>query len=128
LAIPVDRRYSEGHQWARTEGNRVSVGITDHAQELLGDIVFVEGPAVGRKLTMGEQCGVVESVKSASEIYAPVSGEVCEINGDLDTAAEKINHDAYSAWIFKLKSADPSELTKLLDAEGYRKLIGAPTD
>ena len=124
MLIPVDRRYSESHQWVRTEGDRASVGITDHAQEMLGDMVFVEGPQIGRKLKMGEQCGVVESVKSASDIYAPVSGEVCEVNADLGTAAEKINQDAYGAWIFRLKLADPSELAKLLDAEAYRTLIG----
>jgi len=126
MAIPADRRYSESHQWARTDsGGAVTVGITHHAQDLLGDLVFVEGPAHGRKPKMGEQCGVVESVKSASDIYSPVSGEVSAVNGDLDAAPEKINQNAYEAWIFKLKPADQSELAALLDAEGYQKLIEA---
>jgi glycine cleavage system H protein len=124
MDIPADRRYSETHQWALTGNDgAVAVGITHHAQDLLGDMVFVEGPAVGRKLKMGEQCGVVESVKSASDIYAPLSGEVSAVNGDLDTAPEKINENAYGTWIFKLTPDDESELASLLDAESYRKLI-----
>ena len=127
MAIPADRRYSESHQWARTDGGGViTVGITHHAQDLLGDLVFVEGPAMGRRLKMGEQCGVVESVKSASDMYAPISGKVSAVNGELDTAPEKINQNAYEAWIFKLEPADQSELSALLDAEGYQKLIDAP--
>src|SRR4051812_19221340 len=126
MVIPTDRRYSESHQWARLDGDRMTVGITDYAQELLGDVVFVEVPALGRKLKMGEQCAVVESVKSASEIYAPVSGEVSEVNSELDASPEKINQNAHAAWIFKIKPADLSELGKLLDAEAYRKLIGTP--
>lgn len=124
MEIPTDRRYSETHQWALADGNgAISVGITHHAQELLGDMVFVESPLVGRKLKMGEQCGVVESVKSASDIYAPLSGDVTAVNGELSTAPEKINENAYEAWIFKLKPEDGSELASLLDAEAYRKLI-----
>lgn len=126
MTIPGDRRYSESHQWARTDGDgAILVGITDHAQELLGDLVFVESPAIGRNLKRGEQCGVLESVKSASDIYAPVSGEVSAGNVDLDTTPEKINQSAYEAWIFKLKPADPTELAILLDAEGYQKLVAA---
>jgi glycine cleavage system H protein len=126
MAIPADRRYSETHQWARAGSDgTVAIGITHHAQDLLGDLVFVESPAMGRKLKMGEQCGVVESVKSVSDIYAPISGEVSAVNGDLDTAPEKINLNAYEAWIFKLKPADNFELASLLDAEGYQKLIEA---
>ncbi len=126
MTIPGDRRYSESHQWARTDGDgAILVGITDHAQELLGDLVFVESPAIGRNLKMGEQCGVVESVKSASDIYAPVSGEVSAVNVELDTTPEKINQNAYEAWIFKLKPADPAELATLLDADGYQKLVEA---
>jgi glycine cleavage system H protein len=126
MTIPGDRKYSESHQWARADDEgAILVGITDHAQELLGDLVFVESPAVGRKLQMGEQCGVVESVKSASDIYAPVAGEVSAVNVDLDTAPEKINQNAYAAWIFKLKPAHQAELATLLDAEGYQKLVEA---
>ena len=126
MTIPADRKYSETHQWARADGDEaVTIGITHHAQELLGDLVFVESPVLGRKLKMGEQCGVVESVKSASDIYAPISGEVSAVNGDLDTAPEKINQDAYEAWIFKLKPANKSDLASLLDAGGYQKLVDA---
>jgi len=126
MTIPGDRRYSESHQWARADvDGAILVGITDHAQGLLGDLVFVESPAVARNLKMGEQCGVVESVKSASDIYAAVSGAVSAVNIDLDTAPEKINQNAYEAWIFKLKPANPAELATLLDAEGYQKLVEA---
>jgi glycine cleavage system H protein len=127
MLIPADRRYSTNHQWARTEDDgSVAVGITDFAQEALGDVVFVERPATGRILRMGEQCGVVESVKSASDIYAPVSGEVIESNTVLDTAAELINKSAYETWIFKVRPAIAAELGNLLDADGYRTLIGTP--
>lgn len=124
MDIPADRKYSESHQWARTEADgRISVGITHHAQDLLGDLIFVEAPAVGRNVVRGEQCGLVESVKSASDIYAPVSGKVSSINAELDNAPEKINQNAYEAWIFKLETADIAEMSMLLDAEGYRALI-----
>ena len=124
MSIPADRRYSETHQWARAESDgAVTVGITHHAQELLGDLVFIESPAMGRKLKKGEQCGVVESVKSASDIYAPISGDVSAVNSALETAPEKINQNAYEAWIFKLKPGDKSELMSLLEAGGYQKLI-----
>lgn len=124
MDIPSDRNYSETHQWARTDADgTISVGITHHAQELLGDLVFVEAPAVGRELKKGDQCGMVESVKSASDIYAPVSGKVSAINAELDTAPEKINQNPYEAWIFKVEPADKSEIATLLDANGYRALI-----
>jgi glycine cleavage system H protein len=124
MDIPTDRKYSESHQWARTDADgRISVGITHHAQDLLGDLIFVEAPAPGRKVARGEQCGLVESVKSASDIYAPVSGQVSTINSELDKAPEKINQNAYEAWIFKLEPADMAELATLLDADGYRALI-----
>jgi glycine cleavage system H protein len=124
MEIPTDRKYSESHQWARTEADgRISVGITHHAQDFLGDLIFVEAPAPGRKVAKGEQCGLVESVKSASDIYAPVSGQVSTINSELDKAPEKINQNAYEAWIFKLEPADIAEIATLLDANGYRALI-----
>ena len=99
------------------------MGITHHAQDLLGDLIFVEAPAPGRKLSKGEQCGLVESVKSASDIYAPVSGRVLAINSELDKTPEKINQNAYEAWIFKLEPADIAEIATLLDADVYRALI-----
>jgi glycine cleavage system H protein len=124
MEIPTDRKYSESHQWARIEADgRISVGITHHAQDLLGDLIFVEAPAPGRKVVRGEQCGLVESVKSASDIYAPVSGQVSTINAELDKTPEKINQNAYEAWIFKLEPADIAEIATLLDADGYRALI-----
>jgi glycine cleavage system H protein len=123
MHIPTDRKYSESHQWARTEADgTISVGITHHAQELLGDVIFVEAPAAGRRVAKGEQCGLVESVKSPSDIYAPVSGQVSTINSELDKTPEKINQNAYEAWIFKLEPADIAEIATLLDADGYRAL------
>ena len=124
MDIPADRRYSETHQWARIDADgKISVGITHHAQELLGDLILVEAPAPGRNLDKGEQCGLVESVKSASDIYAPVTGKVLAINAELDTAPEKINQNAYEAWIFKVEPSNTSEIATLLDADGYRALI-----
>lgn len=124
MSIPADLRYSDSHEWVRLESDgTVSVGITHHAQDLLGDLVFVENPAVGRVLKKAEECGVVESVKAASDIYAPISGEVVAVNPELETAPEKINQGAYQAWMFRLKPADKSELDALLDAAAYRKLV-----
>jgi glycine cleavage system H protein len=124
MDIPADRKYSESHQWARTEADgSISVGITHHAQDLLGDLIFVEAPAVGRNVERGEQCGVVESVKSASDVYAPLSGRVMAVNSELDKTPEKINQNANEAWIFKLEPADIAEMATLLDADGYRALI-----
>ena len=124
MDIPSDRNYSETHQWARTDADgTISVGITYYAQELLGDLVFVEAPVLGRELKKGDQCGLVESVKSASDIYAPVSGKVLAINAELDAAPEQINQNPYEAWIFKIEPADKSEIATLLDANAYRALI-----
>ena len=103
----------------------VTVGITHHAQDLLGDLVFVEAPAAGRKLKRGEECAVVESVKAAADVYAPLSGEVLAANAELADAPEKINQDAYAAWLFKLKPADPGELAGLLDAAAYQAIADA---
>ena len=99
----------------------MSVGITDHAQEQLGDIVFVDAPQAGRKVAKGESIGVVESVKAASDIYAPIAGEVVATNTELAAAPEKVNEDAFAAWMFRIKPANPADLDKLLDADGYRK-------
>ncbi|KAF1054862.1 MAG: Glycine cleavage system H protein [Stenotrophomonas maltophilia] len=119
--IPADLRYAASHEWARLEADgSVTVGISDHAQEALGDVVFVELPEVGKTLAAGQEAGVVESVKAASDIYAPVSGEVIAINEALADSPEEVNNDPYGSWFFKLKPSDPSELDKLLDAAGYR--------
>ena len=126
MPIPADLKYSDTHEWIRRESDgSVTVGITHHAQDQLGDIVFVENPAPGRKLRKGEECGVVESVKAASDIYAPISGEVLAANAELETAPEKINADAYGAWMFRLRPADPAEVDALLDAAAYGKLVEA---
>lgn len=119
--IPADLRYAASHEWARLEADgSVTVGISDHAQEALGDVVFIELPEVGKTLAAGDQAGVVESVKAASDIYAPVGGEVIAVNEALSDAPEQVNGEPYGAWFFKLKPQDAAELDKLLDADGYR--------
>ncbi len=123
--IPAELRFADSHEWARLEADgSVTVGISDHAQEALGDVVFVELTEVGMVFAAGDTAGVVESVKAASDIYAPISGEVIAVNEDLSDTPESLNSDPYGAWIFKLKPADPAELDKLLDAAGYKALIG----
>ncbi|VVO29191.1 glycine cleavage system protein GcvH [Pseudomonas fluorescens] len=123
--IPVDLRFAESHEWARLdEDGGVKVGISDHAQEALGDVVFVELPEIGKVFAAGEAAGVVESVKAASDIYSPVSGEVIAINEELGASPELLNSDPYGAWIFKLKPTDTSELDALLDAASYKSAIG----
>lgn len=122
MKLPPDLRYTESHEWARREADgSVSVGITDHAQEQLGDIVFVEPPLPGRKVKAGEAVGVVESVKAASDIYAPVSGEIVAANVELSSAPEKVNEDAFAAWMYRIRPDDPSAIEKLLDAAAYEK-------
>jgi glycine cleavage system H protein len=124
MSIPGDLKYTQSHEWARLEADgTVTVGITEHAQGLLGDMVFVENPAVGRQLAAGEECAVVESVKAASDVYAPLAGEVIAANGELGDAPEKINEDAYAAWMFKLKPANAADLDGLLDAAAYQALV-----
>ena len=128
MSIPADLKYTDSHEWIRMEADgSATVGITHHAQDLLGDLVFVENPAAGRKLRKGEECGVVESVKAASDIYAPIGGEVVAVNAELETAPEKINQGAYQAWMFRIKPSDAGELAGLLDADGYRKLVDSET-
>ncbi|KAB0486381.1 glycine cleavage system H protein [Pseudomonas reinekei] len=123
--IPADLRFAESHEWARLEADgTVTVGISDHAQEALGDVVFVELTEVGKTFAAGDQSGVVESVKAASDIYAPISGEVIAINEDLSASPELLNSDPYGAWIFKIKPSDKAELDKLLDAAAYKAAIG----
>jgi len=120
--IPADLRYAASHEWARLEADgSVTVGISDHAQEALGDVVFIELPDVGKTLAAGDQAGVVESVKAASDIYAPVGGEVIAVNEALADAPEQVNGEPYGAWFFKLQPQDAAELDKLLDADGYRQ-------
>lgn len=122
MNIPKELRYTASHEWARRESDgTVSVGITDHAQEQLGDIVFVEPPQVGRKVSAGEAVGVVESVKAASDVYAPVAGEIVATNSELSGAPEKVNEDAYGAWMYRIKPANPADLDKLLDAAAYEQ-------
>ena len=126
MTTPADLKYSQSHEWIRMEPDgTASVGITFHAQEQLGDIVFVQSPEVGRKLSQGEECGVIESVKAAADIYSPLSGEVIAANEALDTAPQSINDDPYAAWLFRLKPSDPGELTGLLDAAAYDKVAEA---
>jgi glycine cleavage system H protein len=122
MKLPKDLRYTESHEWVRREGDgTVSVGITDHAQEQLGDIVFVEAPQVGRRVKAGEAVGVVESVKAASDIYAPVAGEIVGANADLTASPEKVNEDAFAAWMFRIKPDDAAASEKLMDAAAYEK-------
>ena len=123
--IPADLRFAESHEWARLEADgSITVGISDHAQEALGDVVFVELPEVGTVFKAADTAGVVESVKAASDIYSPVSGEVIAVNGKLADAPEGLNDDSYANWIFKLKPTNTAELEKLLDAAGYKAAIG----
>lgn len=122
--IPADLKYTQSHEWIKTGSDgSVTIGITDHAQEALGDIVFVEVPQQGRKLKAGEACAVVESVKAASDIYSPIAGEVLEGNAALADKPESINQDAYGNWILRLKPASPADLNKLLDAKAYEKVL-----
>ncbi len=126
MAYPTDYRYTKEHEWVHLEGDRARIGITEHAQSELGDIVFVELPEVGKKVSKGDNLATVESVKSVSDIYAPVSGEVVEVNGSLESSPDTINKDPHGAgWIAVLKVDNPSEVDSLLDAAGYEKLIAS---
>jgi len=122
--VPAELKYSTSHEWVKDNGDgTVTVGITDHAQDALGDLVFVELPEVGRTVAVEEACAVVESVKAASDIYSPLSGEVTEVNAELVDAPETINEDPYGGgWIFKLRPADVGELGSLLDADAYTRI------
>jgi glycine cleavage system H protein len=122
--VPADLKYTDEHEWIRTEADgTLTIGITDHAQATLGDIVFLELPQVGKQVKAGDPVGVVESVKAASDIFAPVSGEVIAINDDVVDTPESVNEDAYDAWFFKVKLAPGANTDSLLDAEAYKKLI-----
>jgi glycine cleavage system H protein len=123
--IPADLKYAKSHEWVRVAGDTATIGITDHAQHELTDIVFVELPAVGRKLAAGEACAVVESVKTASDIYSPVSGEVVEINKAAADNPGLVNAEPYSSgWFFKIKLSNTAEVNGLLSPEDYKKQIG----
>jgi glycine cleavage system H protein len=123
--IPADLRFAPNHEWARVDPNGwITVGISDYAQDALGDILCVELPSVGKTLNAGDLACVVESVKAASDIYSPISGEVAEVNNSLVTSPELINLDAYTNWLFKIKPSDIAELDKLQDAAAYAKVIG----
>ncbi len=126
MRFPAELKYTDTHEWLRQESDgTVSVGITWHAQDRLGDLVYVESPPRGKVFRRGEECGVVESVKAASDIYAPVSGEVVTVNEELASSPEKINQQPYDAWMFRLQPSDRAELQTLLDAASYEKLIEA---
>jgi glycine cleavage system H protein len=119
--VPAELKYTESHEWVRFEADGVvTIGVTDHAQEALGDIVFLELPEVGRVLAAGDASAVIESVKAASDIYAPLAGEVIEVNQAAIDAPESVNADAYSAWLFKLRTDDTANAAKLLDATAYQ--------
>ena len=123
--VPADLKYTDEHEWVRTEADgTVSVGITDHAQATLGDIVFLELPEVGKEIKAGDAVGVVESVKAASDIYAPVTGQIVAVNEAIVDAPDEVNSDAYAGWLFKVKLADPASIDSLLDAAAYEKLVG----
>lgn len=117
-----DVRYAESHEWAKLDGEFAYVGISDYAQHALGNIVYVDMPEVGDEVTQGEEFGAVESVKAASDLISPVSGEVVEINEALEDSPELVNEDAYENWIMKVKVSDPAEFDNLLDAEAYAKI------
>jgi len=123
MAYPSDFKYTKEHEWIKADGTSATIGITNHAQESLGDIVFVELPKAGAEITAGQTFGYVESVKAVSDLYAPASGTVTAVNGELATAPEKINKDAHGAWMIKVTLKDPGELKSLLSAADYEKFV-----
>jgi len=123
MPYPTDFKYTKEHEWIKADGKNATIGITSHAQDSLGDIVFVELPKVGADISSGKVFGSVESVKAVSDLYAPASGTVTEVNAELATAPEKINKDAHSAWMLKIALKDPGELNSLLSAADYEKFV-----
>lgn len=119
--VPTELKYTASHEWVCDEGNgEYSVGITEYAQELLGDMVFVDLPAVGATVSVGDDCAVAESVKAASDIYAPISGEIIAVNSELESSPELVNNEPYTdGWLFRIKASDAAELSELLDADAY---------
>ncbi len=129
MNFPEDLKYTREHEWCRVKGNRAVVGITDHAQDALGDIVYLELPAVGDLVKKGETFGVVESTKAVSDLFAPVSGKVVEVNDPLADSPETINEDPYEeGWMIQVEVADPKELQDLLDQAGYKKFLEEETE
>ncbi|MEM7379183.1 MAG: glycine cleavage system protein GcvH [Pseudomonadota bacterium] len=125
MNLPTDLKYAESHEWCKLEAGRATCGISDYAQDQLGDVVFVEVPEVGRVVEAGEAIAVVESVKSASDIYAPVGGTVIEVNGELADSPELVNDAPYeNGWLFVIEPSDASQADKLMDADGYQASIG----
>ena len=125
MNVPDNLKYTDSHEWVRAEADgTVTIGITDHAQALLGDLVFIELPTVGRKLAAREACAVVESVKAASDVYAPLEGEVVAGNDAVVAAPELVNADAYANWLYRIKPADAGAIAGLLDAAAYAKILG----
>jgi len=125
MNVPTHLKYTASHEWIRSEADgTLTIGITDHAQEALGDLVFIELPAVGRKVKAGEACAVIESVKAASDIYAPVSGEITAVNTQVVASPEMVNADAYGHWLYELKPANASDVASLLDAAAYIAAVG----
>jgi glycine cleavage system H protein len=123
MPYPTDRKYTKEHEWIQVNGNSATIGITDYAQESLGDIVFVETPKVGGELIAGKTFGTVESVKAVSDLFAPASGTVTEVNADLATSPEKVNKDAHGSWMVKMTLKNPGELDALLSAADYEKFV-----
>jgi glycine cleavage system H protein len=123
MPYPTDRKYTKEHEWIQVNGNTAAIGITDYAQESLGDIVFVETPKVGGELMAGKTFGTVESVKAVSDLFAPASGTVTEVNSDLATSPEKVNKDAHGSWMLKMTLKNPGELDALLSAVDYEKFV-----
>ncbi|MBO4624366.1 MAG: glycine cleavage system protein GcvH [Bacteroidales bacterium] len=117
-------KYSESHEWVKVEGDVAVIGVSDFAQKEMGDITYVDMPEVDDEVTAGEEFGALESVKASSELFSPVSGTVVEVNSELEDTPEKVNEDAFGAWIIKVKMSDPSELDALMDAAGYKAAIG----
>jgi glycine cleavage system H protein len=123
MSYPADFKYTKEHEWIKSDGKTATVGITDYAQSSLGDIVFVDLPKLGAEITAGKTFGSVESVKAVSDLYAPASGTVTEVNGELATAPEKINKDAHGSWMMKVTLKNPGELNGLLSAADYEKFV-----
>ena len=124
MAYPSDLKYTKDHEWIKIDGDTATIGITDYAQQQLGDVVFVELPEVGRTLGAGDSFGSIESVKAVSELFAPMSGEVVEVNPVLRDHPDSVNKDPHSTWIAKVRLSSPSEAGSLLDTEAYERLIG----
>lgn len=122
--VPTDCKYTKSHEWVKIEGDTAVVGITDHAQDALGDITFVELPKAGSSVEKGKECGVIESVKAASDLYSPVSGEIAEVNESLETTPETINNEPHGAgWLFKVRGFNEADLGEMMDAEAYEKFL-----